>query len=365
MTIATAPPIHIAILDDYSSSSRTHLSLLEPYISSSRIQITYLNPSKDHLPPSALTNLLQPYTIISTMRERTHFPREVLSALPNLKLLLTTGLRNAAVDVKAAENLGIIVAGTPGRSVVREEKEGKKSNYDTTNEQTWALILAVAKGVAELDRRIKVGNKWQEPRTEGGFGSATSLAGKTIGIIGLGRLGIQSALTAYHGFGMNVIAWSENLTQSKADEAALSRGLPAGTFKSVSKTELLQTADVVSVHYVLSPRSRNLLSASDLSLLKPSAILVNTSRGPLIDECALLSALRENKLRGVGLDVFDEEPLRKDSPWRSEEWSGRVVLSPHMGYANEETLDGWYKVTVENIRRWLREEDVENVLKAQ
>ncbi|KAJ3041350.1 hypothetical protein HDV00_009491 [Rhizophlyctis rosea] len=356
MSTAAPTTIKLAVLDDYTSTSYSHLKALASF----PIQIDHLSPSNDHLTPEALIALLQPYTIISTMRERTRFPRQVLENLPNLKLLLTTGLRNASIDSAAAEENGIIVAGTNGRQIARDGR-----SYDATNEQTWALILGVARGVSVLDGNVKRNGGWQdEEGGKVGVGLATGLAGKTLGLVGLGRLGIQAAITGRLGFGMDIIAWSENLIQERADEEARKRGLPERTFKVVSKEELFRTADVVSVHYVLSERSRGIVGRTDLGWLKPSAIIVNTSRGPLIDEEALLEAVREKRIKGVGLDVYGVEPLPKDSPWRSEEFGGRVVLSPHMGYVTEETINGWYKQTAENIARFLNGQQVENVITA-
>lgn len=282
------------------------------------------------------------------MRERTPFPEELLEELPNLRLLLTTGTRNAALDLNAAKDAGIKVAGTIG-------KPDAVKGFDSTNEQTWALILAVARGIADDDILVKTGS-WQSSMN-------MNLAGRTLGLLGLGKLGGQCAATGKLGFGMNVLAWSENLTQEKADQAAQDKGLPEGSFKvAASKEELFRNADVLSIHLVLSGRSRGIVGQQELSWMKKNSILVNTSRGPLIDEKALVSALREGRIRGVGLDVFDLEPLPANSVWRDKSWGKRVTLSPHMGYVEEDTLRSWYEQQVESIRRYIAGEDLPHVM---
>lgn len=210
--------------------------------------------------------------------------------------------------------------------------------------------------MAADDKRVKEGG-WQE-------GMSIPLAGRTLGLLGLGRLGAECAFTGKLGFGMNIITWSTSLTQEKADEVAEKRGLPKGSFRvTSSKEELFREADVLSVHYVLSDRSRGIVGEKELSVMKKDAFLVNTSRGPLVDEAALLSALREGRIRGAGLDVYDVEPLPKDSPWRSQEWGSRVVLSPHTGYVEDETMNQWYVQHADHIRRWVKGEEAVNLLK--
>jgi len=342
-------PIKLAILDDYASIAQQHFSPL---------QVTHPGLEIHSFPATLNTTLetehaelitrLQPFTVISSMRERTKFPRSILSALPNLRLLITTGMRNAAIDVTAATELGITVVGTTG-------KRNATPGYDATNEQAWTLILGLAKDVVRGDSSITAsadGLGWQT-------GLVSSLGGKTLGLLGLGKLGTQAAVTGKLGFGMHVLAWSSSLTQEKADEAAASRGLPKGSFKvASSKEELFRDADVLSVHYVLSPRSRGIVAAKELALMKPSAILVNTSRGPLVDETDLIAALERGGIRGVGLDVFETEPLPKDSPWRRSRYWGqegrsRVLLSPHNGYVEEETMNSWYVQQAETVGSWI------------
>lgn len=349
----SASPIRLAVLDDYAHTSKPIFEHFTRQNPDHNVQIDYypstlLTRTPDGL--KAAIDRLKPYTIISTMRERTPFPAELISQLPNLKLLLTTGSRNASIDLAECEKHSILVAGTgPSPKAV--------PNYDSTNEQCWALILGVARRVAELDLRVKTGRGeegWQE-------GLNTGLAGKTLGLLGLGRLGVQAAATGILGFGMKVLAWSENLTQEKADRAAADRGLPAGSFRvASSKQELFANADVLSVHYVLSDRSRGTVGKQELSWMKKSSFLINTSRGPLIDESALVNALRQKKLKGVGLDVFDVEPLPEDSVWRSNDWPEdvTVLVSPHMGYVEKNTMTSWYEQTADNVGRWLRGEEL-------
>lgn len=351
----TSGPIRVAILDDYASTSKP---IFEKLIETNPNLNLQIDSFPDTLPTRAPSGLdasvtrLQPYTIISTMRERTPFPAELLSQLPNLKLLLTTGNRNASIDVPECERRGIILAGTGST-----QHSKFVTGYDSTNEQNWALILGVVKQVAESDFRVKAGG-WQS-------GLNTTLAGKTLGLLGLGRLGAQCAVTGKLGFGMQVLAWSSNLTQEKADEAAEARGLPAGSFKVAgSKEELFREADVLSVHYVLSDRSRGIVGSEELGWMKKNAVLVNTSRGPLVEEAALVKALRAGDIRAVGLDVFDVEPLPSDSVWRSQDWGDKVLLSPHMGYVVDGTMQSWYEQTAENIKRWVLGEEVLKLIKS-
>jgi len=376
MSQTTDNGIQIAILDDYTSPPLPS-PLSEKYFSA--LLSSYKNDQHPSTSPwkhtltdythhthtlntrtaaglSAAITRLQPYSIIATMRERTPFPADLIRALPNLKLLLTTGMRNAAIDLRAAEDAGIVVCGTtPAKA------PGARPPFDSTNEQTWALILGVSRGLAADDVRVKSGG-------DGGWqgGMNMGLAGKTLGVLGLGKLGVQCAVTGKLGFGMDVVAWSENLTQERADEAASARGLEKGSFRVArSKETFFEEADVVSVHYVLSERSRGIVGARELGWMKEGAVLVNTSRGPLIDEGALVKALKENRIRGAGLDVFDVEPLPSDSVWRDSSWGRKVVLSPHVGYVEEETLDSWYRQQAENVERYLKGAALINVMTAQ
>ncbi|OJJ30218.1 hypothetical protein ASPWEDRAFT_176889 [Aspergillus wentii DTO 134E9] len=327
-----------AILDDYQGISSAHFAYLESRVDISRFPET-LDP-RDPTQRDALIQRLHPFDVILAMRERTPFAADTVKALPNLKLLLTTGTRNLALDLQACADKGIAVAGT----------EGRPPGVNSTVQHTWALILALARHIARDDAAVKQGG-WQ-----GSLG--INLSGKTLALLGLGKLGSQVGKIAIQAFGMDVIAWSANLTQEKADEQAQAQGLPAGSFVAVpSKSEFFQRADVVSLHNVLSDRSRGILGAPELAVVKPTAMIVNTSRGPLIDQEALLETLNAGRIRGVALDVFDPEPLPADSPWRTTAWGkdGRseVVLSPHMGYGEEELINGWYKEVAENLERWL------------
>ena len=356
-------PLKLAILDDYASLAHPYFQPL-----ADKIQIdsfpTTLNAKlpSDH---ASLVTRLKPYTIIASMRERTQFPRSLLQELPNLKLLLITAMRNAAIDMPACKELGITVVGTTG-------KPNATKGYDATNEMTWALILGLAKDVVRGDSVIKsTSTHPNDPNAHVGGWQTTltfGLAGKTLGLLGLGKLGTQCAVTGHLGFGMKIIAWSSSLTQEKADEAAASRGLPKGTFHVVgSKKELFETADVLSVHYVLSDRSRGIVGKEEFGQMKSNSLLINTSRGPLIDEPALLEALHEGKIRGVAMDVFDIEPLPRDSPWRwegywGEKGRGSVLVSPHMGYVEEETMRDWYRQQSEALEAWMGGGELKGVI---
>lgn len=332
MSSSTSSP-SIAILDDYGDIASKHFTSI-PGLKVDSFPET-LNPaSEDGL--QALANRLKPYTIISTMRERTPFPASLQSQLPNLKLLLTTGVRNASLEIPTATCRDIVIAGTTGAKPGHPDHSANESTqgppppgYDSTTQHTWALILSLCSRIPQDDTALKSNPQaWQS-------GFSLALGGKTLGLCGLGKLGANTARIGAQAFGMNVIAWSENLTQEKADAAAEAAGLPRGTFKAVSKTELFQNADVISLHYVLSPRSRGVVGNEDLAMMKPTSVLVNSSRGPLIDEQALLTALQQGVIRGAALDVWWQEPLPADSPWRSYKGKGELVMSPHMGYVNE------------------------------
>lgn len=277
------------------------------------------------------------------MRERTPFPRELITRLPNLELLLTTGVRNAGLDLPAFKDQGVPVAGTKGGG-------------QSTQQHCVAMILALARNLIADDQSVKTGG-WQT-------GITLPLAGRTFGTLGLGRLGLAVGRIMHVAFDMQVIAWSPNLTQAKADEQARSVGLPAGTFRAVGREALFREADVLSVHVVLSERSRGLVTAADLRLLKPDALFINTSRGPIVVDEDLRAVLGQGRIRGAALDVFELEPLPADSPWRTTEWGAggrsQVLLTPHTGYAERETLTKWYREQVENIVRWQKGEPLAN-----
>ncbi len=262
---------------------------------------------------------LSAYDVIVAMRERTPFPRSLLERLPDLRLLITTGMRNASIDVDAATELGITVCGTEGLG------------YPTA-ELTWGLILAIARRVAEEDKATREG-RWQVTLGEG-------LNGKVLGVIGLGRLGSQVAVVGKT-FGMEVIAWSQNLTRERADEIGATL---------VTKEDLLARSDYVTIHLVLSDRTRGLLGAAELSSMKPTAYLINTSRGPIVDEAALVEAVGAGTIAGAGLDVFDQEPMAANHPLRNLE---NTVITPHIGYVTTETYAIFYGHALENIQAFL------------
>ncbi|KAI1019330.1 hypothetical protein LB503_009130 [Fusarium chuoi] len=297
------------------------------------------------------------------MRERTPFSGELLRQLPNLKLLLCTGTQFETFDLETARGLGITVASALGRGRSdgpQHKQDIRKGGSHPATHHAWAMILALARNIAADDASIKAGG-WQSDM-------AIGLSGKTLGVVGLGRLGAAVARIGSLAFGMKIKCWSSSLDQSRADEMAAKLGLPIvdedgdKTFEAVSKEELFATADVVTLHYVLSERSRGLVGAKELKAMKKSALLVNTSRGALIDDTALLEAASEGFIRGVALDVFESEPLPADSPWRSQNWGkgnkSRVLVTPHMGYVEEGIMNDWYAEQAENVERWLDGKDV-------
>lgn len=268
---------------------------------------------------AALVDRLGGFDVIVAMRERTPFPAELLAALADLRLLVTTGMRNAAIDVDAARDLGITVCGTP-------------SPGHATAELTFTLILALSRGLVDQVESMRAGG-WQAQ-------IGRDVRGTTLGLIGLGRLGSQVAGFA-RAFSMDVISWSENLTEERADEVGVRR---------VDRHTLFSTADVVSLHLRLSARSRGLVGAAEFELMKPTAYLVNTSRGPIVDSDALLAAVRSGKIAGAAVDVYDAEPVPADHPFRTEP---RILATPHIGYVTEQTYRIFYEGAVEDISAWL------------
>ncbi|KAK4135863.1 hypothetical protein BT67DRAFT_419110 [Trichocladium antarcticum] len=352
-------PIKVAVLDDYQGISEPKFKALDPaeYEVSffKDTLLPYNHPDTPQDTKDKLVSRLHPFSVISTMRERTPFPAALVARLPNLQLLLTTGTRNLGLDLAALQARSIPVAGAVDRA-----HAGSVGSVSTT-EHCVALVLAAARNIAQDDLAVKRGGGWQTV-------PAVGLRGKVFGAVGLGRLGTAVARIMHVAFGMRVVAWSENLTQEGADERARGAGLAAEsadgvggkTFKVVGKEELFRTADVVSVHIVLSERSRGGISATELGVMKPGAIFVNTSRGPLVVEEDLLEVLEQGRIRAAALDVFDIEPLPLDSRWRTTRWGedgrSRVLLTPHMGYVEEATLDAWYDQQVENLQRWRKGE---------
>src|SRR5881227_565493 len=263
---------------------------------------------------------LQGFPIVCAMRERTAFPRAVIEKLPDLKLLITTGARNASIDVAAAKEHGVLVCGTP-------------SQGSPTAGIAIGLMLELTRRIGYENARMKAGVPWQTT-------IGVDLEGMTLGVLGLGKLGTRTAMIG-KAFGMKVIAWSQNLTPEKCKEAGV---------EYVSKEDLFRQADFITVHVVLSQRSRGLVGAKELGLMKPSAYIINTSRGPIIEEAALLAALRENKIAGAGLDVFDVEPLPVDHPLRKLD---NVVLTPHLGYVAQQNYRAYFGGVVADIRAFL------------
>jgi phosphoglycerate dehydrogenase-like enzyme len=304
----------IAVLDDYQSAAA---GFADWSLVPGPVDVVEF---ADHLADEdALVDRLTPFEVVVAMRERTPFPRTLLERLPHLRLLVTTGRRNASIDVAAAAERGITVCGTG-------------SHAAGPVELTWALILAVARQVPLEDASVRAGG-WQE--TVG-----TDLAGATLGVLGLGRLGERVARIG-QAFDMDVVAWSQNLTGQRAAEVGV---------RLVDRDELFATADVLTVHLVLSDRTRGLVGRDELERMKPSAILVNTSRGPIVDEAALLDALSSSRIAGAGLDVFDTEPLAPDHPLRS---APRTVLTPHLGYVTEKTYEIFFREAVEAVAAFL------------
>lgn len=305
----------LAILDDYQDVAHgfADWSSLE----ADGVKVTsYREPFASQ---DGLVSALAGVTIIIAMRERTAFPREVLEKLPALQLLVTTGMANASIDVEAAAELGLTVCGTPGSPTAAPEL-------------TWALLLALARNIPAEDASLRSG-AWQNTV---GF----ELAGKTLGVVGLGKIGRRIA--AYgQAFGMEVVAWSQNLT----DEAAAGAGV-----RKVSKEELFRTSDVATLHLRLSPRSEGIVGEPELRLLGPDGVLVNTARGPLVDQDALVRALSEGWIAGAAVDVFDHEPLPAGHPLLS---APNTVLSPHLGYVTRESYREFYGGALENVKAWL------------
>ena len=263
---------------------------------------------------------LKGFQIVSMMRERTPFPRAVIEALPDLKLLITTGARNASIDMAACAERGITVCGTT-------------SYGNPTTGIAFGLILELTRRVGWENARLKSGAAWQVTL-------GMDIEGKTLGVLGLGKLGTRSAGVG-KAFGMKVIAWSQNLTAEKCQAAGV---------EYVSKEDLFRNSDFITIHLQLSQRTRGLVTAAELGLMKSTAYIVNTSRGPIIDEKALLAALNANRIAGAGLDVFDIEPLPLDHPFRRMD---NVVITPHLGYVSQQNYAGYFPDIVDDIRGWL------------
>jgi D-3-phosphoglycerate dehydrogenase len=309
------PRLRCAILDDYQNVA---LQMADWSKLAGELAIEVFN---EHLGgPDNVIKTLQGFDIICAMRERTPFPRQVIEKLPGLKLLITTGARNASFDVSAARERGVVVCGTPTMG-------------NPTAAIAIGLMLELTRRIGYESARMKAGHLWQTT-------IGPDLEGMTLGILGLGKLGTRTAQIA-RAFGMKVIAWSQNLTAERCHEAGIGYA---------EKDDLFRAADFVSIHLVLSQRSRGLVGARELALMKPSAYMINTSRGPIIDEAALIAALREKRIAGAGLDVFDTEPLPLDHPLRKLD---NVVLTPHLGYVAVQNYRAYFGGVVEDIRAYL------------
>ena len=304
-----------AILDDYQNVA---LKMADWSKIAADVEFEVFN---EHLgAPDNVVKALQEFAIVCAMRERTVFPRAVIEKLPDLKLLITTGARNASIDIAAAAERGIVVCGTP-------------SVGSPTSGIAIGLMLELTRRIGYENARMKAGVPWQST-------IGLDLEGLTLGVIGLGRLGTRTSRIA-RAFGMKVMAWSQNLTAEKCKEAGV---------EYASKEDLFRQSDIVTIHVVLSQRSRGLVGAKELGLMKPTAFIVNTSRGPIIDEAALLAALHDRRIAGAGLDVFDVEPLPTDHPLRKMD---HVVLTPHLGYVSLQNYGAYFTGVVDDIRAFL------------
>jgi phosphoglycerate dehydrogenase-like enzyme len=307
--------VRCAVLDDYQN---VVLKVADWSKVKADVELKVFN---QHLGgPDKVIAALKGFAIVVAMRERTGFPRGVLEALPDLKLLISTGLRNASIDTEAAKERGITVCGTP-------------SFGSPTSGIAIGLMLELTRHIGYENARLHAGATWQST-------IGPDLEGLTLGILGLGKLGTRTANIA-KAFGMKVIAWSQNLTPEKCQEAGVGY---------VGKDDLFRQSDFITIHVVLSQRTRGIIGAKEIGLMKPSAFLINTSRGPIVDEAALLAALRDKKIAGAGLDVFDIEPLPLDHPLRKMD---NVVITPHLGYVSEQNYRGYFAGVVEDIRGFL------------
>jgi phosphoglycerate dehydrogenase-like enzyme len=304
----------VAVLDDYQDVAESLADWASLPDGTEVVFFSYHLTDVD-----ALVERLAEFDVVVLMRERTAFPRSLIARLPRLKLIVTAAMRNVAIDVDAARDHGVVVSGTEGSG-------------GATLDLTWGLILALLRHLPAEDAALRAG-RWQTAL-------GVDLAGKTLGLLGLGRLGSGVARVG-RAFGMEVIAWSEHLTAERAAEVGATR---------VERDELFSTADILSIHLVLSDRTRGLVGAKELAAMKPTAYLINTSRGPIVDETALIDALHARQIAGAGLDVYDVEPLPMTHPLRS---APHTVLTPHIGFVTRETYRQWYGGAVEDIAAFL------------
>src|SRR5580693_9066854 len=310
--------LRCAILDDYLNLT---LTMADWSRVGDRVDITAFN--QPFATTEAAASALKDFEIICAMRERTPFPRGLFAALPNLKLLITSGMRNAAIDMEAAKDHKVVLCGTQwGR--------------DPTAPLTMGLILELTRNIGRENARMHAGEPLQK------F-VGMEIEGRTLGVLGLGKLGAKVSGLA-KAFGMNVIAWSPNLTPERCKEVGVDY---------VTKEQLFATADIITVHLVLSQRSRGLVGAADLARMKPTSYLVNTARGPIVDEAALLETLKRRGIAGAAIDVFSVEPLPVDHPFRKLD---NIVLTPHLGYVTEDSFRNHYAQMVEGIDAWFRGE---------
>jgi phosphoglycerate dehydrogenase-like enzyme len=308
--------LRCAILDDYLNLSRkvADWSKIED-----RVDVTVFN--QPFASPEAAVSALKDFEIILAMRERTPFPKAMFDNLPKLKLLITSGMRNNSIDLAAAKDKGVVLCGT-------------QWSKDPTAPLAMGLILELTRNIGRESARMHAGEYLQKY-------VGIEIEDKTLGVVGLGKLGAKVAKLA-QAFGMKVIAWSPNLTPERCAEVGV---------KYATKEELFSTADFITIHVVLSDRSRGLVGAADLARMKPTSFIVNTARGPIIDEMALLETLKARKIAGAAVDVFSVEPLPVDHPFRKLD---NLVLTPHLGYVTQETFIAHYNQMVEGIDGWLK-----------
>lgn len=311
--------MRVAIIDDFTRVAKAFAdwSAVE-----TKAEVTVFT---DHIADvDKLAERLKPFDVVCVMRERTAFPRKLFEKLPNLKLLVTSGMRNLSIDEKAATDHKVIVSGTDSVGF-------------TTAEHAWAMLMAAARNLGQEEAALRKGT-WQ-------LGVGLTLRERRLGILGLGKIGAQVAAFGKV-FGMDVVAWSQNLTEERCREAGA---------KLVSRDELLSTSDFITIHLVLSDRTRNLIGAREFGLMKPSAVLVNTSRGPIVNEQALLDALRNKRILRAALDVYDIEPLPKDHPILKME---NALLEPHLGYVNDRNYRTFYPQEAEAVLAFLNKAPV-------
>ncbi|NMI06268.1 D-2-hydroxyacid dehydrogenase family protein [Paenibacillus sp. SZ31] len=317
--------LRCAVLDDYQNVALTSADwspLME------RVEIQTFNNYMGS--EEKVIQELQDFDIVVLMRERTRFPENVISQLPRLKLLITSGMRNASIDLKAAEQNGIIVCGTEGSS-------------NPPTELSWALILGLSRQLVTENNALRSNRNWQS--TVG-----LDLHGRTLGLLGLGKIGTRMAEIA-QAFGMNVIAWSENLTREKAEKH--------GVIWAETKEQLLAQSDIVSIHLVLSDRTRNLIGQAEFQQMKPHALLINTSRAGIVDQEAMVKALQSGLIAGAGLDVYEQEPLPVNHIMRT---LPNVLATPHLGYVTRGNYEIYYNHTVENIEMFLKGTPIRQLL---